>query len=197
MNEKRQLIWLLNTNKESKQNKISSSEQKTEDDENHQYKKNFFVNNEPPLSKAIEISKAKKFHKARAQAQKVHNKNIVANKNREIPSERQHFRNSKKMNKKSSVSNLRNIPQIDLTELLKEKIKNHPKQIYSINNSHHIKYPKAVMNDPLMRGKLPDNDLVLYTKQIPNYSYINQKNNEMITTRAHQISNLKEKLKLK
>lgn len=128
----------------------------------------------------------------------MHNaKNNVTLKNREIPSERQQYRNSKKVQKKSSVSNLRNIPQIDLTELLKEKIKKHPKQIYSINNSHHIRYPKAVMNEPSTKNKIPEGDLVLFTKQMPNYSYINQKNNETITNRAHQISNLKEKLKLK
>ena len=151
-----------------------------------------------PSQKLWRLLKWNNYHNARKQALKMQNtKNNVTIKNREVPSERQQFRNSKIGKKKSSVSNLRNIPQIDLTELLKEKIKKHPKQIYSINNSHHIKYPKAVINDQLVKNRMPEGDLVLFTKQMPNYSYINQKNSDMITARAHQISNLKEKLKLK
>lgn len=120
-----------------------------------------------------------------------------ANNSKEASNEKHGYRNPKRAQKKTSVSNLKNIPQIDLTEILKEKIKNKQKQGYSLHNSHHIKYPKTVHHEIGARKKISDNDLVLYTRHIPNLTQIHHKHHDVLTNRAHQVTNLKEKLKLK
>lgn len=84
----------------------------------------------------------------------------------------------------------------DLTAMIL-KDNERPGKIYSIHNSHHIKQPKGMQYESFAKDRATENDLVLYTKQVPVYSQMNHKQNEMINARAHQVSSLKEKLKLK
>lgn len=54
-----------------------------------------------------------------------------------------------------------------------------------------------MLTEPIVKAKMLDHDNSFYTRQIPIITNKQQKACEMMTTRANQISALKEKLKIK
>lgn len=82
--------------------------------------------------------------------------------------------------------------------MFKSKIGNKgQKHVFSMNQSHNLRPAQGTEAEPFARSKVADSDILLYTKHAPHYSQIRSKNTEIASTRAHQISNLKDKLKIK